>query len=138
MKTNVIVAATVPKPKIVKKHAKAFKRHHSDRYARISRSGWRLQKGIDSAQRRRFRGCTGPQPNIGFGSNKKTKFLSPNGLKTFLAKNEKDLDSLLMTKEFAVTIASAVSARKRVGILEKAKKMGLTVTNAKAKLHLQA
>ncbi|KAM9891700.1 hypothetical protein OXX79_010538, partial [Metschnikowia pulcherrima] len=63
-------------PKIVKKYTKKFKRHHSDRYHRVGES-WRKQKGIDSCVRRRFRG-TIPQPNIGYGSNKKTKHMIPS------------------------------------------------------------
>lgn len=131
------MAASLPHPKIVKKHTKKFKRHHSDRYKRVSEN-WRKQKGIDSVVRRRFRGNIS-EPNIGYGSNKKTKFLSPSGHKNYLVKNEKDLDVLLMhTKTYAAEIAHNVSAKNRVVIIEKAKKMGVKVTNPKGRVSLEA
>ncbi|KAK6460768.1 Rpl32 ribosomal protein L32 [Scheffersomyces coipomensis] len=131
------MAASVPHPKIVKKYTKKFKRHHSDRYHRVSEN-WRKQKGIDSCVRRRFRG-TIPQPNIGYGSNKKTKGLSPSGHKVFLVKNIKDLDVLLLhTKTYAAEIAHNISSKNRVDIISKAKKLGVKVTNPKGRLALEA
>jgi large subunit ribosomal protein L32e len=131
------MAASVSHPKIVKKYTKKFKRHHSDRYHRVAEN-WRKQKGIDSCVRRRFRG-TIPQPNIGYGSNKKTRNLMPSGHKTYLVKNLKDLDVLLLhTKTYAAEIAHNISARNRVEIVAKAKKMGVKVTNPKGRVALEA
>eukprot|EP00121_Abeoforma_whisleri_P013605 Awhi_evm1s12554 len=59
--------------KIVKKRTKKFLRHQSDRFMRVSTS-WRAPRGIDSRVRRRFKGTT-RLPKIGYGSNKKTRFL---------------------------------------------------------------
>ncbi|ODQ82367.1 hypothetical protein BABINDRAFT_158977 [Babjeviella inositovora NRRL Y-12698] len=131
------MAASLPHPKIVKKHSKKFKRHHSDRYHRVSEN-WRKQKGIDSCVRRRFRG-TISQPKIGYGSNNRTKHMAPSGHKTFLVNNVKSLDLLLLhTKTYAAEIAHNVSARNRVEILAKAKAFGLKVTNPKGRLALEA
>lgn len=124
-------------PKIVKKHTKAFKRHHHDRYHRVGES-WRLQKGIDSCVRRRFRG-TISAPKIGYGSNKKTKFLRPDGKKAFVVSNLKDLEILLLhTETYAAEIAHNVSAKNRVDILARAKAIGVKVTNPKGRVSLQA
>lgn len=124
-------------PKIVKKHTKKFKRHHSDRYHRVSEN-WRKQKGIDSVVRRRFRGNIS-EPTIGYGSNKKTKFMGPDGRKVVSVSNVKDLSPLLMhTKTFAAEIAHNVSSKNRIVILAEAKKNGIKVTNAKARLALEA
>lgn len=124
-------------PKIVKKYAKKFKRHHSDRYARVAEN-WRKQKGIDSCVRRRFRG-TIPQPNIGYGSNKKTKYMNPNGLRVHVVRNVKDLDVLLLhTKTYAAEIAHNVSSKNRVEIVTKAKSLGVKVTNPKGRVSLEA
>ncbi|GME88729.1 unnamed protein product [Ambrosiozyma monospora] len=131
------MAASLPHPKIVKKHAKTFKRHHSDRYHRVAEN-WRKQKGIDSCVRRRFRGNIS-EPTIGYGSNKKTRHMMPSGHKAFLVRNIKDLDVLLLhTKTFAAEIAHNVSAKNRVNILAKAKKIGVKVTNPKGRLSLEA
>ncbi|GME75071.1 hypothetical protein B5S28_g1367 [[Candida] boidinii] len=131
------MAASLPHPKIVKKHTKKFKRHHSDRYMRVSEN-WRKQKGIDSCVRRRFRG-TIREPKIGYGSNKKTRHLMPSGHKAFLVHNLKELEVLLMhTKTYAAEIAHNVSAKNRVEILAKAKAIGVKVTNPKGRLNLEA
>lgn len=63
----------VVKRNIVKKKTNKFKRHQSDRFMRVSES-WRRPKGIDGRVRRKFKGAI-RMPNIGYGSNKKTKFL---------------------------------------------------------------
>ncbi|GMM52973.1 ribosomal 60S subunit protein L32 [Starmerella bacillaris] len=131
------MAQSLPHPKIVKKHRKEFKRHHSDRYKRLG-DEWRKPKGIDSCVRRRFRG-TIRMPKIGYGSNKKTRDLIPSGHKVFLVSNVKELDLLLLqTKTHAAEIAHNVSARKRIELVERAKALGVKVTNASARLSLEA
>ena len=131
------MAASLPRAKIVKKKQKKFKRHQSDQFKRVAEN-WRKQKGIDSCVRRRFRG-TIPQPNIGYGSNKKTRHMMPSGHKAYLVKNIKDLDVLLMhTKTYAAEIAHNVSAKNRVEIVAKAKKIGVKVTNPKGRVSLEA
>lgn len=131
------MAGSLPHPKIVKKHNKKFKRHQSDQFKRVAEN-WRKQKGIDSCVRRRFRG-TIPQPNIGYGSNKKTRHMMPSGHKAYVVKNLKDLDVLLMhTKTYAAEIAHNVSAKNRVEIVAKAKKIGVKVTNPKGRVSLEA
>lgn len=131
------MATALPHPKIVKKHTKKFKRHHSDRYHRVAEN-WRKQKGIDSVVRRRFRGNIA-EPTIGYGSNKKTRGLAPSGHKIFLVKNIKDLDVLMLhTKTYAAEIAHNVSSKNRVEIVAKAKSLGVNVTNPKGRLSLSA
>ncbi|EPQ31107.1 uncharacterized protein PFL1_01296 [Pseudozyma flocculosa PF-1] len=121
---------------IVKKRTKAFKRHHSDRYHRVGES-WRKPKGIDSCVRRRFRG-TIAMPKIGYGSNKKTRHLMPNGYRRFVVSNVKDVELLLMhNNSYAAEIAHNVSSKKRIEILEKAKVLGIKVTNAGARVRAE-
>ncbi|GJJ09643.1 hypothetical protein Clacol_003867 [Clathrus columnatus] len=116
------MAPTIP---IVKKRTKAFKRHHSDRYHRVGES-WRKPKGIDNRVRRRFKGQL-PMP--------KTRHLMPNGLKKLLVSNVREIDLLLMhNKSFAAEIAHNVSSRNRITILERAKALGVKVTNGAARL----
>ena len=118
---------------IVKKRTKRFMRHQSDRFMRVDPS-WRKPKGIDNRVRRRFRG-TLAMPSIGYGSNKKTKYMMPSGHKAFLVNNVNDVELLLMhNRTFAAEIAHGVSSRKRVDIIARAKQLGVKVTNAKAKV----
>ncbi|KDN52202.1 putative 60S ribosomal protein L32 [Tilletiaria anomala UBC 951] len=121
---------------IVKKKTKKFARHHSDRYHRVGES-WRKPKGIDSAVRRRFKG-TVLMPKIGYGSNKKTRHLMPNGYRRLVVSNVKDVELLLMhNASFAAEIAHNVSSKKRIDILEKAKALGVQVTNANARVRAE-
>ncbi|CRK30002.1 hypothetical protein BN1723_018808 [Verticillium longisporum] len=118
---------------IVKKRTKRFERHQSDRFMRVDPS-WRKPKGIDNRVRRRFRG-TAPMPSIGYGSNKKTKYMMPSGHKAFLVNNVSDVELLLMhNRTFAAEIAHGVSSRKRIDIISRAKQLGVKVTNPKAKV----
>ncbi|GKT54167.1 60S ribosomal protein L32 [Colletotrichum tofieldiae] len=112
---------------------KLFNRHQSDRFMRVDRS-WRKPKGIDNRVRRRFRGNTA-MPSIGFGSNKKTKYMMPSGHKAFLVSNVNDVNLLLMhNRTYAAEIAHNVSSRKRIDIISRAKQLGVKVTNPKAKV----
>ncbi|KAI9801556.1 MAG: 60S ribosomal protein L32 [Sarcosagium campestre] len=118
---------------IVKKHKKRFNRHQSESYMCVDPS-WRKPKGIDNRVRRRFKGQIA-MPSIGYGSNKKTRHMMPSGHKAFLVHNTRDVDLLLMhNKTFAAEIGHAVSSRKRVEIIAKAKQLGVKVTNLRARV----
>ncbi|KAL4185696.1 hypothetical protein AMTRI_Chr10g231970 [Amborella trichopoda] len=122
--------------KIVKKRVKKFKRPQSDRKISV-KENWRRPKGIDSRVRRKFKGVT-LMPNIGYGSNKKTKHYLPNGFKKFVVHNASDLDLLLMhNRTFCAEIAHNVSTLKRKGIVERAAQLDIAVTNKLARLRSQ-
>uniref|UniRef100_A0A669DY89 60S ribosomal protein L32 n=3 Tax=Pseudocrenilabrinae TaxID=318546 RepID=A0A669DY89_ORENI len=136
------------KPKIVKKRTKKFIRHQSDRYMPISfglyitytfihislQKNWRKPRGIDNRVRRRFKGQM-LMPNIGYGSNKKTKFMLPTGFKKFLVHNVKELEVLLMSnKTHCAEIAHNVSSKNRKLIVERAAQLAIKVTNPNARL----
>ena len=91
-----IMAALRPlvKPMIVKKRTKKFIRHQSEQYVKIKRNSQK-PRGIDNRVRRRFKGQI-LMPNIGYGSNKKTKHMLPSGFRKFLVHNVKELEVLLM------------------------------------------
>ena len=124
--TNIQMAAAAPHVPIVKKRTKGFARFQSDRFMRVG-SSWRRPKGIDNRVRRRFKGSM-IMPSIGFGSNKKTKYMLPSGHKPFLVNNVADLDILLMhPRTYAAVIAHTVSSRKRIDIVARAKQLNVTV-----------
>ncbi len=91
------------KAKVVKKRTKSFERHQHQQFFRIGRSSWRKQKGIDSRVRRRFKG-TIPQPSIGYGSDKATRNILPNGFLKFVVHNPKELEMLLMHNRYTQII----------------------------------
>uniref|UniRef100_A0A452Q9P9 Ribosomal protein L32 n=1 Tax=Ursus americanus TaxID=9643 RepID=A0A452Q9P9_URSAM len=131
------------KPKIVKKRTKKFIRHQSDRYVKIKVScfsptpplrNWRKPRGIDNRVRRRFKGQI-LMPNIGYGSNKKTKHMLPSGFRKFLVHNVKELEVLLMcNKSYCAEIAHNVSSKNRKAIVERAAQLAIRVTNPNARL----
>uniref|UniRef100_U5EXB7 60S ribosomal protein L32 n=1 Tax=Corethrella appendiculata TaxID=1370023 RepID=U5EXB7_9DIPT len=124
------------KPKIVKKRTKKFIRHQSDRYVKLA-PNWRKPKGIDNRVRRRFKGQY-LMPNIGYGSNKRTRHMLPNGFKKFLVHNVKELEVLMMqNRVYCAEIAHGVSSKKRKLIVERAKQLAIAVTNANARLRSQ-
>ena len=93
--------------------------------------------GIDNRMRRRFRGNK-KMPKIGYGSDKKTRYYMPNGLKKFLVRNVKDLDVLLMNnRTFCAEIAHNVSSRKRAEIVKRAQQIRVKVTNARGKVRTE-
>ena len=122
------------KPKIVKKRSKSFERHQHQQFWRIGRSSWRTPHGLDSRVRRRFKG-TIPQPSIGYGSDKKTRNILPNGFYKFVVHNAKELEMLLMhNRKYCAEIASSVSSKTRKAIVERAQELHVKVTNAGARL----
>ncbi|SCV68038.1 BQ2448_159 [Microbotryum intermedium] len=121
---------------IVKKRVKPFIRHQSDRYAGV-KAAWRKPKGIDNRVRRRFKGQLS-MPKIGYGSNKKTRHVMPNGYRRFLVNNTRELELLLMHNgSYAAEIAHGVSSRKRIEIVEKARVLGVKLTNGNARVRTE-
>lgn len=98
---------------------------------------WRKPRGIDNRVRRRFKGQI-PMPKIGYGSNQKTRHLTPDGFRRFVVSNLADLEVLLMhNRSFAAEIAHNVSAKKRIQLVERAQQLNVKVLNAAARLKTQ-
>mmetsp|Transcript_36210 Transcript_36210/g.35149 ORF Transcript_36210/g.35149 Transcript_36210/m.35149 type:complete len:134 (-) Transcript_36210:117-518(-) len=121
------------KHKIVKKRTKRFKRHQADRYDCVDDS-WRRPKGIDSRVRRRFRSLN-LLPSIGYGTNKKTRHMGPDGFLKFLVRSPQDLEILLMhNRKYSAEIAHNLSVQKRKVILARAEQLNIKVTNPNARV----
>merc|ERR1719203_2228361 len=124
------------KPKMVKKRMKKFPRFQADRFKKMGQS-WRKPRGIDGRVRRKFKGST-LMPNIGYGSDKKTRFRLQNGFYKFVVQAPADLEMLLMHNEkYAVEIAHNVGAKKRKEIVERADQLRLFVTNRFSRLRTE-
>ncbi|XP_055346399.1 60S ribosomal protein L32-like [Paramacrobiotus metropolitanus] len=124
------------KTHIVKKRLKKFSRHQSDRYGKL-RPSWRKPHGIDNRVRRRYKG-TNRMPKIGYGSDKRTRHVLPNGFRKVLVRNVQDLEVLMMNnRRYCAEIASATSAKKRKDIVARAKQLSIRVTNANARLRAE-
>jgi large subunit ribosomal protein L32e len=122
---------------IVKKRSKKFIRHQADQFKRIARSSWRKPKGIDGRVRRRFKGAI-PMPSIGYGSDKRTRNIHPNGFKSVVIQNVSELDMLMMhNRTYAATVGHSVSSRVRKLIIERAEQIAVRVTNANARLRAE-
>ena len=111
---------------VVKKKTRRFKKHQHDRHLRVKPS-WRKPKGIDSNVRRRFKG-TVVMPSIGFGSDKRTRNVHPDGFKHKVVMNISDLENMLMVnRDYAAVIHHAVGAKKREAMVNRAKEMDIHV-----------
>ena len=72
-------------------------------------------------------------PNIGYGSDARTKYMLPNGLYKFTVSNVKDLELLMMhNNTYCAEIAHGVSSKKRVEILKRADELSIRVINGAA------
>ena len=77
-------------------------------------------------------------PSIGYGSDKQTRNVHPNGFKSVVINNVSELEMLLMhNRTYAATVASSVSSRVRREIVTRAEQLAIRVTNANAKLHAE-
>lgn len=128
-----MVAPKKPAVPVTKKRTAPFVRFHSNRFKRV-KPAWRRPRGIDNPARRQFRGNR-PLVRIGYGNDKRTRFIRPNGFKTFVVNNLKELEVLLMNnKTYAAEIAHSVSQKTRKVLIERAHQLDIKVTNEYARL----
>ncbi|KAL6546434.1 hypothetical protein OROMI_022155 [Orobanche minor] len=107
-----------------------------------SQSEKRVQTGVDLrvSTRGSEESSTVPllMPNIGYGSDKKTRHYLPNDFEKFLVHNVKELELLLMLNTtYCVEIVHDISTRKRKVILEHTFQLDVAVTNKLARLRSQ-
>ncbi|CBH14937.1 60S ribosomal protein L32, putative [Trypanosoma equiperdum] len=118
---------------IVKKRTKKFTRHRCELFPQLS-SSWRKPRGEDSPVRRRYKGQKA-MPNKGYGSDRRTKYITPSGFKNFPVNNVQDLYMLLMqNRKYAGVISHTVGAKARKAIVRKAHELDVRLINGNAKL----
>ncbi|XP_037593194.1 60S ribosomal protein L32-like [Cebus imitator] len=113
-------------PKIIKKMVTW---PQSDQYVKIRRN-WRKPSGIDNRVRRGFKGHLVLMPNIGYGSNKRTKHVLPSSFWKFLVHHAKKPEvRLLRSKPYDAEVAHKVSSRNHKAIVERAAQPAIRLTN---------
>jgi len=96
-----------------------FVRQNSHRKVRVKGKSWRRPRGLDSKQKRGKKHMP-KRPRIGYGTGGKKE-------KDTFVGNVNELEGL--EKETKVIIRSTVGKKKRIDIIEKAKKMKIKIMN---------
>ena len=104
-----------------------FRRQEWFRYRRLSRTGWRKPKGLQSSQRlnRKYRS---PMARVGYGKIAAARDLHPSGFEEVLVHRPEDLDGIDPSVQ-AARVGGTVGGRKRVLIHERADELGIRVLN---------
>ncbi|CAH1736674.1 PREDICTED: 60S ribosomal protein L32 [Diuraphis noxia] len=124
------------RPQIIKKRTKKFIRHQSDRYDKL-KPNWRKPKGIDNRVRRRFKGQY-LMPNVGYGSDKRTRHMLPSKFRKVLVHNVRELEMLMMqNRKYCGEIAHGVSSKNRKTIVSRAQELSIRLTNGNARIRTQ-
>ena len=110
-----------------KKKQPAFRRQEWFRYRRLSKTGWRKPKGMQSSQRvnRKYRS---PMARVGYRKIASVRGLHPSGFDEVMVHKPADLDGIDPERQ-AVRIGSTVGNRKRAQIHDRADDLGLRVLN---------
>jgi large subunit ribosomal protein L32e len=103
-----------------------FLRSESWRYSKMSES-WRRPRGLDHKMRRKIKGWP-PMVNTGYKGPKVARGLHPSGFREVLVHNVNELDTVNATIQ-AARIAHTVGKKKRLLILEEAKKKKIRILN---------
>lgn len=106
----------------------AFVRPESWRYDKLSPS-WRRPRGLDNKVRRKIKGWP-PAPSAGYRGPKAARGVHPSGYEEVIVHNVAEI-SKINAETQAVRIAHTVGKKKRVMIIAEARKLGVTVLNAK-------
>src|SRR3989344_2169827 len=87
------------------------------------KDSWRRPRGIHSKLRLKKRG-KGKRPKIGYGNDRKIRGLTKNQHYTYI-NNIKDLENI----KNSIIISSNIGLKKKLGIITKAKELGLNILN---------
>ena len=113
--------------KAQRKSQPKFRRQEWFRYKRLSKTGWRKPKGLQSSQRlnRKYRS---PMARVGYGKIAAARDLHPSGFEEVLVHRPEDLDGIDPTVQ-AARVGGTVGGRKRALIHERADELGIRVLN---------
>ncbi|AAK41002.1 50S ribosomal protein L32e [Saccharolobus solfataricus] len=107
-----------------------FLRYDSDKFYRLGRQEkWRRPYGRDNKTRLKVRGFPAIV-SVGYRLPKKVRGFHPSGLRQVIVHNVNELVKVQNQKDnVIVTISSSVGFKKRLEILNKARELGLKVSN---------
>jgi len=114
----------------MKKRRPHFKRHDRNKLGRLARSGWRKSvQGHDNKQRNRYAGNE-KSPSPGYGAPVEVRGMHPSGFAESIVHNVNELGAL-DPKTIAVRISGTVGNRKKIEIVEAARKLNFKILNPK-------
>merc|ERR1711862_1066879 len=116
------------------KEQKKFLRCEFYDYPGKLKATWRRPRGQDNTCRRRMRGSN-RLVKVGYGSNKRTRHVLPNGFKKVLIRNAQDLELLMMNnRKYCGEIAHAVSGSLMKKLITRAAELNVALSNAKGRV----
>jgi large subunit ribosomal protein L32e len=110
----------------IKKKKPDFVRQESWRYDRL-KENWRRPKGIDNKMRMKIKGWP-PTVNVGYRGPKAARGIHPSGYEEVLVYNVEDLKKVDPETQ-AVRIAHTVGEKKRMQIIQEARRRKITILN---------
>ena len=110
-----------------KKKQPAFRRQEWFRYRRLSKTGWRKPKGMQSKQRMNLK-YRSPVARIGYRKIASVRGLHPSGFEEVHVHKPSDLEGIAPERQ-AVRIGSRVGNRKRAQLHDRADDLGLRILN---------
>jgi large subunit ribosomal protein L32e len=114
--------------KVIDGRRPIFGRQAANRYYRIGRDlSWRRPRGLQSKQRRHY-GYRAKIVRIGYGSPADVRGLTPSGYRPVIVHHVDQLNEIDPKLEAAI-IARRVGTRRRLGLEEAARKLGIHVLN---------
>jgi large subunit ribosomal protein L32e len=109
-----------------KQNRPLFHQYEAWRYKKIKEK-WRKPKGIDNHMRQNRKGWP-KSVNVGWGTPKAVRHLHPSGKEEIMVNNTGDLT--LIDPEYQVgRISGQIGGRKRVQIVEEAKRLNVKLLN---------
>jgi len=121
-------AAHLKLRKVIDGRRPIFGRQAANRYYRIGRDlSWRRPRGLQSKQRRHY-GYRAKIVRVGYGSPRDVRGLVPSGYRPIIVHHVDELGGLDPKLEAAI-IARTVGTRRRLGLEEAARKLGIRVLN---------
>lgn len=104
-----------------------FRRTQWYEYKRLSDTGWRRPRGVDSAMRRHF-GYEQPVVRVGFAGPKSVRGLHASGFQEVYVEVLSDLNKI-DTKTQAARVSGTLGTRKLRALYEAADKLGVRILN---------